>query len=92
MEALATGLRGLGLAVWFDASMSAGEAFSDEIDREAHGAKAILVCWSPTARDSQWVKSEALIGFEKSKLAGLSRAASPGMTGVGGSPHLSAMP
>jgi predicted MFS family arabinose efflux permease len=69
VERIATTLRGLGISVWFDASMSAGEAFSDEIDREAHGAKAILVCWSPTARDSQWVKSEALIGFEKSKLA-----------------------
>lgn len=69
VERIAQTLRGLGVSVWFDASMSAGETFSDEIDREAHAAKAILVCWSPTARDSQWVKSEALIGFEKSKLA-----------------------
>lgn len=69
VERLAQELRKLGLDVWFDASLNAGEAFSDEIDREAHAAKAILVCWSPTARESQWVKSEALIGFEQRKLA-----------------------
>jgi formylglycine-generating enzyme required for sulfatase activity len=69
VERLALELRKLNLDVWFDASLNAGEAFSDEIDREAHAAKAILVCWSPTARESQWVKSEALIGFEQRKLA-----------------------
>jgi formylglycine-generating enzyme required for sulfatase activity len=69
VERLAQELRALGLSVWFDASLNAGEAFSDEIDREAHDAKTILVCWSPTARDSKWVKSESLIGFEQGKLA-----------------------
>jgi formylglycine-generating enzyme required for sulfatase activity len=69
VERLAQELRRLGLDVWFDASLNAGEAFSDEIDREAHAAKIILVCWSPTARESKWVKAEALIGFEQGKLA-----------------------
>lgn len=69
VKRLAQELRRLGLDVWFDASLNAGEAFSDEIDREAHATKAILVCWSPTARESQWVKSEALIGFGQRKLA-----------------------
>jgi len=48
--------------------MSAGETFNDEIDREARAAKAVLVCWSPDARDSRWVKAEAMIGFEQDKL------------------------
>lgn len=69
VERLERELKRLGLKVWFDASLNAGEAFSDAIDREAHTAKAILVCWSPAAKESQWVKSEALIGFEQSKLA-----------------------
>ena len=69
VERLAQELQRLGLGVWYDAGLNAGEAFSDEIDREAHAATAILVCWSPAARDSQWVKAEALIGFEQSKLA-----------------------
>jgi hypothetical protein len=69
IERIAHQLRALGFEVWFDASMSAGDAFSDEIDREARAAQAILVCWSGTARDSRWVKAEAMIGFEQDKLA-----------------------
>lgn len=69
VERLAQELSALGLSVWFDASLSAGEAFADEIDREARAAKVILVCWSPAARGSAWVKSEALIGFTSNTLA-----------------------
>ncbi|MEQ1617261.1 MAG: toll/interleukin-1 receptor domain-containing protein [Terricaulis sp.] len=69
VERLAAKLRELGLKVWFDASMSAGDTFNSEIDREARGAKAILVCWSPAARESEWVNSEAMIGFTQKKLA-----------------------
>jgi hypothetical protein len=61
-------LRDLRLTVWLDANMSAGETFSDEIDREVHSASAVLVCWSPLARESKWVRAEALVGFEKNKL------------------------
>lgn len=59
IETIASRLRELGLTVWFDASMSAGETFNAEIDREARAAKAILVCWSPAARQSEWVNAEA---------------------------------
>jgi cytochrome c len=69
IDKIASTLRSLGFSVWFDASMSAGDTFSDEIDREARAAHAILVCWSPTARDSRWVKAEAMLGFEQDKLA-----------------------
>jgi signal transduction histidine kinase len=58
------------LSVWFDANISSGEAFNDEIDREARSAKAILVCWSPDACSSRWVKAESMIAFEADKLAG----------------------
>lgn len=68
VERLATALRGLGLDVWFDASLSAGEAFSDEIDRQVRAARVVLVCWSPQAATSQWVKAEAQIGFTKQNL------------------------
>jgi TolB-like protein len=71
VEFLADELRELGFGVWFDASMTAGDAFNDEIEREARGAKVILVCWSPSARDSRWVKAEAMIGFEQDKLAAI---------------------
>lgn len=68
-EIIAERLRVLGLTVWFDASMRSGDAFDGEIDREARAAKIILVCWSPSARESEWVKSEAMIGFNQKKLA-----------------------
>ncbi len=68
VEKIAGKLQDIGLSVWFDASMTAGETFNNEIDREARAAKSILVCWSPTARDSKWVIAEAMIGFEQDKL------------------------
>ncbi len=68
VERLATALRGLGFDVWFDASLSAGEAFSDQIDREVKAAKVVLVCWSPNATGSKWVKAEALEGFNRDSL------------------------
>lgn len=64
VERLATVLRGLGFSVWFDARLSAGEAFTDEIDREVRTARVVLVCWSPAAAGSDFVKAEALIGFQ----------------------------
>ncbi len=69
IERIASRLKALGLSVWFDASLSAGETFNAEIDREAREAKVVLVCWSPAARQSEWVNAEAMIGFEQKKLA-----------------------
>jgi murein DD-endopeptidase MepM/ murein hydrolase activator NlpD len=69
VEQIAERLRTLGFDVWFDARLIAGDSFNDEIDREARSARAILVCWSPAARESKWVKAEAMIGFEEDKLA-----------------------
>jgi TIR domain len=80
VEQLAARLRELGLNVWFDAGLSAGESFNDEIDREARAARAILVCWSPTARDSKWVKAEAMIGFEADTLAAIHVAGPDGFS------------
>ncbi len=69
VETIASRLRNLGLTVWFDASLRAGETFNAEIDREARAANVVLVCWSPAARQSEWVNAEAMIGFEHKKLA-----------------------
>lgn len=71
IDAIASRLAELGLSVWFDASLTAGEAFDAEIDRQAHTAMVVLVCWSPAAKQSRWVRAEALIGFEKGNLAAI---------------------
>ena len=68
VEKIAGSLRKMGLAVWFDVSLTAGETFNIEIDREARKANSVLVCWSPSAMKSKWVNAEALIGFEANKL------------------------
>jgi hypothetical protein len=68
VERLATALRGLGLKVWFDASLSAGDSFSTEIHREVSSARAVVVCWSPGAAESRWVRAEAQAGFDNGNL------------------------
>lgn len=68
IESLAATLRGLGFSVWFDARLSAGESFSEEINREVQAATALLACWSPEAAVSKWVTAEAHIAFGKNNL------------------------
>lgn len=69
VERVAERLKGLGLSVWFDSRLPTGESFDEEIDREVHAAKCVLVCWSPGAVQSQWVRAEAAIGRERDVLA-----------------------
>ncbi|MBL8552318.1 MAG: toll/interleukin-1 receptor domain-containing protein [Hyphomonadaceae bacterium] len=68
VEPIAAALKALGLDVWFDAQLTPGERFSDEIEREARAAKAVLVCWTPKAVGSDWVREEAAIGKERNVL------------------------
>jgi hypothetical protein len=68
VEAIADALRGLGLAVWFDARLVSGKSFDDEINQQVRTAKAVLVCWSRGAANSEWVRAEASIGRERGVL------------------------
>ncbi|MCA8900106.1 MAG: TIR domain-containing protein [Hyphomonas sp.] len=77
VERIAEILEGLGLEVWFDAGLSAGQSFSVEIDREVRAAKVVLVCWSPEAVTSEWVLSEAQVGFDKDRLISTQIAGPP---------------
>lgn len=65
---IADKLAELGLSVWFDARLEAGTSFDEEINREVRSAKAVLVCWSPEAIQSRWVRAEASIGLERDVL------------------------
>ncbi len=58
-------LRALGLDVWFDARLTTGHHFDREIDDHVRIAKCVLVCWSPGALTSDWVRAEAAIGRER---------------------------
>jgi hypothetical protein len=56
---VAARLSELGVDVWFDRDISAGESFGAVIRAKLKEAKAIIVCWSPEAVQSQWVDAEA---------------------------------
>ncbi|MBL8559642.1 MAG: toll/interleukin-1 receptor domain-containing protein [Hyphomonadaceae bacterium] len=62
---LAGALEALKLDVWYDVALSAGGVWAQEIDQHARAAKAMIVCWSPGAAESQWVMHEARIGNER---------------------------
>lgn len=62
-------LEALKLRVWFDAEMRSGTSFDMEIDQKIRSARVVLVCWSPDAVRSDWVRGEATIGRERGVLA-----------------------
>lgn len=49
----------LGVDAWYDQDLPAGESFGAIIRARLKEAKAILVCWSPEAIESNWVDAEA---------------------------------
>jgi TIR domain len=67
--AIAGRLEALKLRVWFDAQMQSGTTFDSEIHKQVLAARAVLVCWSPGAAQSEWVRSEATIGQKRGVLA-----------------------
>ncbi len=69
VHAIAERLKALQLSVWFDADIHSGKTFDAEIDRHVRSAKCVLVCWSPGAVASDWVRGEATIGRQRNVLA-----------------------
>ncbi|MGE0046497.1 MAG: toll/interleukin-1 receptor domain-containing protein [Hyphomonadaceae bacterium] len=68
VETLNQALREIDLDVWIDARLTPGESFEAEIRREANLAKAMIVCWSPNAIESNFVHGEAGIGRARNVL------------------------
>jgi tetratricopeptide (TPR) repeat protein len=57
-----------GRSVWFDRELPAHRAYSDVIAAELESAAAVLVLWSKSSVESQWVRSEANRARELGKL------------------------
>ena len=57
-----------GWDVWWDRQIDAGVAFDREIERAIDEAKCIVVVWSSTSVESEWVRTEAGEGLEKGNL------------------------
>jgi adenylate cyclase len=73
---IAEGLRGRGYSVWWDEDLPSHRAYSDVIEEQLQGAKAVLVIWSAEAVKSEWVRSEANRAREERKLSQVSVDAS----------------
>jgi TIR domain/Right handed beta helix region len=59
VEAVVRALQALGLTVWYDYELVAGDQFHAKINDQIGRAKAVVVCWSKAAIESEWVQAEA---------------------------------
>jgi TolB-like protein/Tfp pilus assembly protein PilF len=71
-EKLAGALANAGLEVWWDALIEGGAAFAHSIRSALDTADVVIVAWSKTSIDSDWVRDEAAVGRERKRLVPLS--------------------
>jgi TolB-like protein/Tfp pilus assembly protein PilF len=71
-QRLAAVLQRAGYTVWWDALIEGGSRFAKTIDEALQAADAVLVLWSKTSIDSDWVRDEAAQGRERHRLVPLS--------------------
>lgn len=64
---IADRLSGLGISIWWDRQLRAGQVFVDEIERQLDAAKVVLTAWSHNARNSTWVYAESARGLDAKK-------------------------
>lgn len=65
-------LEAAGYVVWWDDHIDAGAAFVRSIEEALEKAGAIIVLWSPTSIQSNWVADEAAQGRDTNRLVPLS--------------------
>lgn len=69
---LADALTATGHEVWWDALIDGGSAFAKAIETQLESADAIIVAWSATSVDSDWVRDEAGRGRDRRRLVPVS--------------------
>ena len=67
-EQVARGLTAMGLECFWDTDIPPGQTWSDYIEGKLDAARAVVVLWSQHSTRSQWVREEARMGRDKSKL------------------------
>ena len=68
IESLASVLEDEGYSVWWDHNIAGGAAFAAEIERALNDAKAVVVAWSVSGVQSDWVLDEASTAKQAGKL------------------------
>lgn len=69
---IAQALEQAGFTVWWDELIEGGAAYARSISSALESADAIIVLWSATAVESDWVRDEAAKGRERQRLIPLS--------------------
>src|SRR4051794_53716 len=67
-QALVEALRHRGLEVWWDRDIPPQAAWEATIEKALHDAKTVIVCWSPSSVDSEYVRSEARWARDQGRL------------------------
>jgi len=57
-----------GLRVWWDQSLSPGEAFDQVTEKALDEARAVVVLWSKKSVESRWVRAEAMQAHNSRRL------------------------
>ena len=65
---VAQALEAAGHEVWWDSHLKGGSEYSREIDEALKAAEAVVVLWSKTSVDSEWVRDEAAVGKQSGRL------------------------
>ena len=64
-DALAAAFEEIGLSVWWDTRIGAGESFDNVIEEMIDQARCVVVLWSTNSVKSRWVRAEAGEGLER---------------------------
>jgi hypothetical protein len=64
-KSLAAALHERGLRVFWDRAIGPGAEWNEEIQRELHDARCVIVLWSAASSKSFWVGGEAADAFER---------------------------
>jgi uncharacterized membrane protein YhaH (DUF805 family) len=67
-EQVARGLQAMGLEPFWDTEIPPGQTWADYIEGKLSQCPAVVVLWSEHSTKSQWVREEARMGRDKSKL------------------------
>lgn len=71
-QRLAGALQRAGYTVWWDALIEGGSRYARSINEALEKADAVLVLWSKTSIESDWVRDEAAQGRDRHRLVPLS--------------------
>lgn len=76
-------LEARGRPVWWDSHLAGGSAYAREIEDALRSADAVVVVWSNASVRSDWVRDEAAVGLELTRLVPIRLDNAPAPLGFG---------